>query len=356
MAQNEFHIRVLEHDAVRALRESQVLVAKVTAAPAEGVSIESRHCLERLGAVVGETLLRIDANPQLVTPRVLNAMHGHANSIHSALMAYDQDKRYSICDVARVDADQILDQLASIPNYATATKRLSSSLNYVRKEFEYSQAGLRVSIDQAQETLVELRKQTEGFLDSRVAAFDEKQAEIEEKATDAAAMMNVIAGYSLGSEYEKERKEQDQSERLWTTRGYSVIGFLLAVAFTLFMLPIVGLIDTPDSLGSGIGRFLQQSPLLGGLATAATLFLRKASYHRKRAEQATRIKNELMMLQAFIERLPEDAQNYILTLVAPRYFTGANSLANESRDDRSIVDLFTRQKGHENERENPHEP
>lgn len=353
MAQNEFHSRVLEHDAVRVLRESQLLVAKVTEAPTGGVSIESRHCLERLGAVVGETLLRIDANPQLVTPRALDAMYGYADSIHSALVAYDQDREYPICDVARDDADQILDQMAAIPNYATATKKLSSSLNYVRKDFEDSQAGLRVSIDQAQKTLGNLRRQTEEFLDSRVASFDEKQAEIAKKANDAAAMMNAIAGYSLGNQYEQEREEQDRSERLWTRLGYAAIGLLVAIATAIFVLPFAGVIDTPDSLGSGIGRFFQQSPLLGGLATAATLFLRKASYHRKRAEQATRIKNELVMLWAFIERLPEDAQNYILTLVAPRYFTGANSLANETRDDRSIVDLFTRQKGHENEEENP---
>lgn len=339
MAQNEFHARVLGHGTVGMLRESLRLVDKVsTTSPA---SMELGHCLERLGGVLGETLLRIDANPQLVTPRVLDAMHAPANHIHSALVAYDHDKGYPICDVARSHADQILDLMASIPAYATAAKRLSASLTYARKDLEGSQATLKANINQAQKELNTLEGKTAEFLKERTVFFDEKQADIEGKANDAATMMNAIAGYSLGIQYEQERQEQERSAKIWTRLGYSAIGVLVLIAAGIFAFPFFGWLPAPDSLGSGMGRFLQQSPLLGGIATAATLFLRKAAYHRKREEQAARIKNELTMLRAFIERLPENAQNYILTIVAQRYFTGGNLSSNETSDNRSIVDLLS---------------
>ena len=159
-----------------------------------------------------------------------------------------------------------------------------------------------------------------------------------------------MAGYALGNQYEQEEDNQGKQEKWWTIAGYVLVSIIVVTSGAIFAAPLLGWNELPKSFAEGVGRFLQQSPLLGGLTAAATLVFRKAAYHRRREAEATRLKNELVMLRAFIERLDPSEQAAVLTLVAPRYFMGGNTqvVRDDSTELAEILERIQKRRGGEN--------
>ncbi len=331
MPQSEFEQRVFEHGAFQVLVQSLSLVQSIEKSPAEETSQENLDCLERIRLVLEETQSRLESSTKLIGEQTLNNMHGVLKQIYNYLHNYSENRDHPLCNAARGDVDQLLGYIQEIPPATPIAKRLAPTLTHLRQTLKLRGEEFQSTANQVSERLNALRDETETFLTERITAFDEKQAEIAERAELAASMVNAIAGYSLGRQYEEESRIHGEQEKRWTVAGYALVAILVATSGAIFSAPLLGWIELPATFGEGVGRFLQQSPLLGGLTAAATLVFRKAAYHRHREAEGTRLRNELVMLRAFIERLDPSEQSAVLTLVAPRYFIGGHTQVG--RDD-----------------------
>ena len=342
MAQNEFERRIKDHVTFKYVQEGLSLTSQIEDSPEEDEDETNVHHYIRIKTALEEVKVRVETSMLLVTVNALDRLQGSVEVLVEALRQYNLDKRYQLQNAASNHVDQMMEYMIFLPSPPTTTRRLAPTVTRLKQELDDSLNQFSVDVEeiqnklqsgatQLQDDLLDIRNQSQDFLSDRAKAFDEKYAELEGKAQVAKDIVNAMSGYALGNQYEQEREKQGKQETYWTIAGYVLVVLLVAVSGTIFAAPLLGWVELPNSVAEGAGRFLQQSPLLGGLTAAATLVFRKAAYHRQREAQATRLKNELIMLRAFIESLDPDEQTAVLTLVAPRYFMGGSTQIN--RDD-----------------------
>lgn len=341
MPQSEFEQRVFDHKAFRLLNQCLSLAKKLEKTPKHETTEENVDCFNRIQLALAETQSRIESSTKLINEQTLNNIQGVLSDIYNNLEAFEHDSNHPLCNAGRGPVDQLIRYIQEIPPATPIAKRLAPTLTHLRDTLNLRVAEFQATSGDLSNQLASLREETDQFLRERIAFFDEQQASIQEKADEAAKMLNTISAYTLDAQYAQENETHRNSEKKWTRAGYLLLALLGAVGLFLFLAPMLDLLDQPESFGAGIGRFLQQSPLLGGIATAATLVFRRAAYHRKREEISARLTNELLMLRAFIGPLPEHERISILTLVAPRYFIGG-STQTSSDDSKDLADILER--------------
>ena len=166
--------------------------------------------------------------------------------------------------------------------------------------------------------------------------FSTKYGELSDKADSATELLQVVGAGALSQQYVNERSEQSKQDRWW-----SGLGFISLVAILL-----IGIATYVTSGANGItwdevpGRLLSNSPLIGALTAIATVSFRRAGHIRRREERASRIVNELRILGAFTDNLPERLRYAVLAQITPRYFVGGGTEEHQATEATGLGDLM----------------
>ena len=169
--------------------------------------------------------------------------------------------------------------------------------------------------------------------DAYNAEVDPIVSQVGDLRDQANSMLEEVAGASTAEHYAKLRIEQNKAANFWRWTG--VIALVVLVGASVGVFFETRLATEDFSILSIFGR----SGLLISLSALATYSLRQSGHHRQREEDIARVRNELMLLWPFMNRLPEEDRRALLLEITPSYFKGGLS-AHDAGDQVGLGDQF----------------
>jgi len=128
--------------------------------------------------------------------------------------------------------------------------------------------------------------------------------------------------------------------------------FVAAERFSREALGLAGRRDRAPAPGLGLGQRATAGARPGGAQgprqrdrrhrppAAMAGDHRRAGHHRRREERASRIVNELRILGAFTDNLPERLRYAVLAQITPRYFVGGGTEEHQATEATGLGDLM----------------
>ena len=230
---------------------------------------------------------------------------------------------------------------------AEATERLQRDISNTQENFRQAQDARGNEFQSAQNQhserfAAQINEQEQKFDATLVEQRDQGQQTLDmlrEMEAEARKIRQLVAGVGTGGQYAEEHESQRRTADRWRVWGILVLLLTFATGVWIFL-------DAPDQaepLAQSVGRSLRGFALVVTAGVAATYLLRQSGHHRQREEDSIRLANELTVLWPFIDGLPPDQRNALLSDLAPRYFRGGLRL-HDPADEVGFFDRLLRRK------------
>ncbi len=287
---------------------------------------------------------RLELNDSdLIAPEHLRGLDGIAENVRIHISNYSETLVVGQLTRANNSVNQLVQESYRLPAappgksgpYTRAVNVAASKMEDLAKRTEQSER----NNEKLQESQKEIDSELRGKVKEATANWDEEFSSthqgLKDKADKATELLQMVGTGALGKQYASEQAEQSSHDNQWTALGFT--GLVLVIAVVIFAKDAaygVTWAEVP-------GRFITNSPLIAALTAISTVGFRRAGYHRRREERASRIVNELRMLYAFTDDLPESLRYAVLAQITPRYFVGGGTEEQQVTEATGLGDLLT---------------
>ena len=162
------------------------------------------------------------------------------------------------------------------------------------------------------------------------ANYNSKDSEIDNLLHRAKEMLEDVAAAKTAEHYQELRVQQNAAADRWRWIGVAALIVWLGLSIWVFVYSTL-LTDEVD-----LASFAFRATLVLPILVLATYALRQSGHHRQREEDLSRVRNELMLLWPFINRLPDSDRELILREITPLYFKGGLS-SHDPGDDVGLI-------------------
>ena len=235
-------------------------------------------------------------------------------------------------EIANTKTDEVQSSLNGLLENAQNTtddllRRTGEATERLEREASDNQANFMNAQQQRDDVFRVTEKQRE---DEFRANYNSKDSEIDNLLDRAKEMLEDVAGAKTAEHYEELRLQQDSAADRWRWIGVTALIGWLGLSIWVFVYSTL-LTDNVD-----LASFAFRATLVLPILVLATYALRQSGHHRQREEDLSRVRNELMLLWPFINRLPDSDRELILREITPLYFKGGLS-THDPGDDVGLI-------------------